>query len=121
MKTHCLTLFLTGLGLYLCEVQLSDFATNIFGQATGKRDHACQLSGISSDQLKIGPVEQIDDMSHRQGQFELKINIWKQHQSKQTIPHPLQCQHLGVNRALLSHQSVQFNFHFFLHFGGEKI
>lgn len=53
-----LTLFTTGLGLYLCEVQLSDFATDIFSQAAGKRYHASQLAGIPSDQLQIGPVEQ---------------------------------------------------------------
>lgn len=70
-----LTLSMTGQGLYLSEVQLSDFATDIFSQATGKRDHACQLAGISTDQLKIGPVGQTEDMSHRQWQFDLKTNI----------------------------------------------
>ena len=35
----------------LCKVQLSDFAANVFGQATCERDHAWQLTGISPDQL----------------------------------------------------------------------
>ena len=45
---------------YLCKVQLSDFAADIFSQATGERDHAWQLTGVSPDQLQVGPVRDGD-------------------------------------------------------------
>lgn len=109
-----MTLFTAGLGLYLCQVQLPDFATDIFSQAAGKRDHTSQLTGVSSNQLQIGPVEQ------RHHEQTAAANSVAKNTNKECVPHPLQCQHLGVNGALLSDQSVQFKFHFFLQLLGKK-
>lgn len=47
---------------HLRQVQLPDFAAHVLSQAAGKRDHARQLTGISSDQLKAGSADRSKDI-----------------------------------------------------------
>lgn len=112
------TIDVTSVCIYLRQVKLSDFAADVFSQAAGKRDHARQLTGVSSDQLQVGPTECRDSLENTDcgGRSSHKLLVLlKPDESVQTLPHPLQRQHLCVNGPLLPHQPVQLSLHFFLY------